>query len=227
MKLTNQSTTSTTIATTKNTKPSVPISKPLPRTSTAKTEIVQKPNTIPTLVMLQHPTTVLVVEKIIPKSPKNSSKITFVKPKAPPATTKTIHDDLAVPTKAANDEELLLTSPLPKEELNNDISLQDKEYDVEKISDVADPEHMREIKTDFRQTQKESSNVTSTFVVIGIVFSLCLVGTLVGVALLKCSFVRCRNKRMLSGQGDSQSDVRFLTADEVLDFNMDKDFDEL
>lgn len=227
MKLTNQSTTSTTIATTKSTKPTTPT------TSTAKpamkkTEIAQKPNTIPTLVILQHPTTVQVVEKIIPKSPKNSSKITFVKPKAPPATTKTVHDDLAVPTKAPNnDEELLLTSPLPKEEINNDISLQEKEYDVEKISDDADPEHMRETKTDFRQTQKESSNVTSTFVVIGIIFSICLVGILVGVALLKCRFVRCRNKRMLSGQGDSQSDVRFLTADEVLDFNMDKDFDEL
>ncbi|CAG9769917.1 unnamed protein product [Ceutorhynchus assimilis] len=215
--------TSTTKSTLKLTQSTTTTKKP---TTNPKPKIINPVSTKP-LIFLKPSTTPEVVQKIIPKFPqsKNSSKIVFVKPKTT-TPKQSYNDDIALPKKY----------DISSEEDSNDIneSLQDKEESVEKISNVEkdypikiinNSENVGEIKTEFSQIDEDHpSNLKLTFVVIASICGVALFGILTGVALVKLRFVQCRNQRIRSGQGDSQSDVRFLTADEILDFSLDKDY---
>ncbi|KAJ8917257.1 hypothetical protein NQ315_002274 [Exocentrus adspersus] len=61
-------------------------------------------------------------------------------------------------------------------------------------------------------------------VVISVLGVLVLAGVIGVVVFRRCRF---RQRMMASSNGDSQSDVRFLTSDEVLDFSLDKNYDSL
>lgn len=204
-------------------KPQIPVVAPSRR-------LPSPPPTRRPLIILSAATTPAIYRKFvsIPPRPPNKtiSKVTFVKP----TENRSFNDVLEVPTKSTNDVELLISSPPPPED-SNDIPLQEKEAYVERIANEKElfdnndvyPENLGKIKTEFRQSQSEGSNVKLIFVAIATV---CGVATLIiisALVLVKYRIVRCRSRRMTSGNGDSQSDVRFLTADEVLDFNLDND----
>ncbi|XP_066251895.1 uncharacterized protein [Euwallacea similis] len=194
-------------------------------------------HTMPTLIILQPPTTPEVLQKKN-SAAKNVSKIVFVKPKKS-TTSKVFNDDVVVPTMHDNDDELLLTSPLPFEEDNNDINddtMQEKEDYVEKMANEKDypfkivhssSDPVGEIKTEFSEVQEDHSNINLALITIATVCGIVLAGFLATVAWGKLRTWRYRSRRITSGQGDSQSDVRFLTADEILDFSLDKDYEDL
>lgn len=179
----------------------------------------------PTLKILKPPTTPEIVRKLLPPTKTPASKITFVKPKKP---NKAIaEDDVAMPA-------------LPSEEESNDINthfedVQEKEEFVEKIAGEKDyplkiheADKVGEFKTDFIQAQQDTSHSTLVLIVIATVCTVVLLGFGVGVVWTKVKLIRLRGRRITtSGQGDSQSDVRFLTADEVLDFGLDNDYEDL
>lgn len=183
----------------------------------------------PTLKILEPPTTPEIVRKLLPPTKTPASKITFVKPKKPHIVpNKTVEeDDVAMPT-------------LPSEEDSNDINshfedVQEKEEFVEKIAGekeyqlkINEADKVGEFKTDFIQVQEDTSHSTLVLIVIGTVCTIVLLGFGVGVVWTKVKLIRLKGRRITtSGQGDSQSDVRFLTADEVLDFGLDNDYEDL
>ncbi|KAH1011438.1 hypothetical protein HUJ04_000809 [Dendroctonus ponderosae] len=207
----------------------------LPTKSLFPSSVPRKVNTMPTIVILQPTTTPAIIEKKLPG--KNDSKIAFVKPKKP-TPSMTYHDDVEVPMNPLSNNEMLPveSSPAPIEDSNdiNASSMQEREEDVEDITNQKDypfkvldesSEHVGEIKTELKQTQTEGTNIRAILLTIAIVGGVIMVGIGAGVALIKLKFLG--NRRINSGQGDSQSDVRFLTADEVLDFTLDREYDDL
>lgn len=144
------------------------------------------------------------------------------------------HDDVEVPVNNPSSSNEMPASIEDSNDINAG-SIQEREEDVEDINQKDYPfkvldessEHVGEIKTELKQTQTEATNIRSILLTIAIVGGVILVGIFAGVALIKLKFLGFRNRRINSGQGDSQSDVRFLTADEVLDFTLDRDYDDL
>lgn len=163
--------------------------------------------------------------KIVPQTP--ASKITFIKPKKPQ------------PSKAVEEDDVVMPA-LPSEEESNDINshfddVQEKEEIVEKLAGqkeyplkTHEADKVGEFKTDFVQVQEDTSHSTLVLIVIATVCTVVLLGFGVGLVWTKVKLMRLRGRRITtSGQGDSQSDVRFLTADEVLDFGLDNDYEDL
>lgn len=192
---------------------------------TALTSTLAPPR--PTLKILEPITTPKIVRKLLPPTP--ASKITFVKPKKPQI----------VPNKAVEEDDVAMPA-LPSEEESNDINshfddVQEKEEIVEKLAGHKDyplktheADKVGEFKTDFIQVQEDTSHSTLVLIVIATVCTVVLLGFGVGLVWTKVKLMRLRGRRITtSGQGDSQSDVRFLTADEVLDFGLDNDYEDL
>lgn len=126
-----------------------------------------------------------------------------------------------VPLKTDSDEELLLTSPLPERKTKENSPAKETEDRLDSLFMGNFSE-----KDKFLSLKASSDNTGYNVVLVVIsVLGIAILTTVIVVILVRR--FRSRHRRMASCNGDSQSDVRFLTGDEVLDFSLDKDYDSL
>ncbi|XP_060534300.1 uncharacterized protein LOC132706781 [Cylas formicarius] len=185
------------------------------------------------IVLLTPPPVPEYVEKVNPKWPPLRFPHT-----AKPVQNVETNDVIDLPPPSTNDDDdngnvavvATATTPLADDEDNSAFDRDEyveelaKEFEVPRVR-ALDPIHNKE----FAQRQDEPSDVKT---ILAVVTSCCGVAVLIIVAvsvLARRKCVKCYRKRIAasSGNGDSQSDVRFLTADEVLDFSLERDYDDL
>lgn len=211
--------TATTIPTT--TKPSTTTKPPTTTTTkkpSTKTTATKRP-TLPTIRFITQPTQPVIVKKVLPlvtkKPTKPTPKFVFVKPKKTDTKDEIDSNDIMpMPTRKDIDEELIVTSP-PKvfqKEIWGD------RLDSPNVGNFSEKDKFMSVKAPV------SAGYNVVLVVIS-VLGIAVLTTVVAVVLVRR--YKCNHRRMLSSNGDSQSDVRFLTSDEVLDFSLDKDYDSL
>ena len=99
--------------------------------------------------------------------------------------------------------------------------------ETEIVNDYENDKIFDHRKNDVGSNMHESNTKTIVFAV-GVVFGVLF--ALVGMAFVARRYQLCQCHKMRlnqSSNGDSQSDVRFLTSDEVLDFSLAGDYDTL
>jgi hypothetical protein len=131
---------------------------------------------------------------------KEESKIVYVKPDDRDYDEVTVIEDVDVETPP----------PVKETEPIND-------YENDKFSS-----HQNIVVGPKTEESKTKTIVFAVGVVFGVLFSV------VGTAFVAKRYQLCRcNRLSQSSNGDSQSDVRFLTGDEVLDFSLASDYDTM
>ncbi|XP_030749061.1 uncharacterized protein LOC115877109 isoform X1 [Sitophilus oryzae] len=187
------------------------------------TKVVLEKETIPPLVLLQPTTSQIIYRKYFAPTKSTTKPKKVVLPDK-----KLSENDIGTIPIRQNISDVNAT-PLP---LDENIPINEKEKYVEKVAKEAvlnenqSPENLDKLKTGFSQKQDEYSHTKLIFIIIAVLCGVSSVTILIVLAVLKYRTSRYR-RRMTSGNGDSQSDVRFLTADEVLDFSLDKDYEDL
>ncbi|XP_076254669.1 uncharacterized protein LOC143192834 [Rhynchophorus ferrugineus] len=196
-----------TTSTVKTVPTTTPVKKDLITSKTMKSIIFLKPTTTPAIYRKT-------LKPITEQQPLNNSNEDNFE-----------NDVNTVPLK--HDSELNdYTTPIF---LKDNISIEEKEAYVERVVNdntliKEQPENLDKVRTGFSQkpTETYSASIFIVAIAIAIISALAILLTLV--VLKYRGYYR---SHMRSGNGDSQSDVRFLTADEVLDFSLDKDYDSL
>ncbi|XP_050316191.1 MAM and LDL-receptor class A domain-containing protein 2-like isoform X2 [Anthonomus grandis grandis] len=149
-----------------------------------------------------------VVQKII--SETTASGIIFVKPKV----TTSVNNDVERPSRNnANSNDV------------NDIEQEEDSIEEKYLHDR--DEHLNDMRSAKINNDNNSNNGRMNNMTVIVIASTCvaigLCAFIAAILLVKYKFIGWRRSINRSGQGDSQSDVRFLTADEVLDFSVSHD----
>ncbi|XP_018561994.1 uncharacterized protein LOC108904074 isoform X2 [Anoplophora glabripennis] len=199
--------------------------------STVKTTIAPKTTkkiinvTRPMLHFLTQPTQPVIVQKVVPSipvKPRNRTQIINIKPNKVDNTKEVNSNDvLDVPLQTNSDEELLLTSPFPDKTVKVSWPPRDPQDPLDSpfLGNFSEKDKFLSMRP-----PASTAGYNVVLVVISVV-GLTILTTVIAVILVRR--FRNRHRRMASCNGDSQSDVRFLTSDEVLDFSLDKNYDSL
>lgn len=188
---------------------------------TKKWKITRRP-----LIMLAPPTVSVYIEKINPfftipkkkivnKSNVNQNEILKVPPNK---TILNVNDALTVPPVTKADEPLFvipttINPPIATINIENEITRQLEEPLLTKLGESR---HLH------RSNRTDQTYLT--VVVFSITIIIVLTTVTVTIVVIKCKLFRCRSLQN-SPNGDSQSDVRFLTSDEILDLTLSNDYD--
>ncbi|KAG5887302.1 hypothetical protein JTB14_006447 [Gonioctena quinquepunctata] len=170
-----------------------------------------------------------------PTTPKIMRKVIFPTPSRKPTTTSRIYykpqstspnkemdtnDVKDVPRPTINDEGLFLTPLLPGDE-------SPKEWSDEYENSLGVPHLTNNFsesgKLLFSQKDSDSPDINIFLVAVGATVAVVFVSIVIFVVVWKYRWPR---SRMHFSNGESQSDVRFLTSDEIIDFSLSDCYDE-
>ncbi|KAJ8956396.1 hypothetical protein NQ318_015134 [Aromia moschata] len=225
----NMTSTTTTTSSTPRipTTPTTTSTRKTPTTTSTRKPTTSQPTTrkrimppIPTIQVLKPPSTPKIVKKILPTMKPTMYK-PFVFP-TPPRKEVESNDVAEVPKQASNDDRLeIVTPPISAvENVTKKIARKEGEDRLlsNRLGNFSESDKLS-------SKQKPESKHYSVLLIVISVLGIGVLTTIIVVFLLKKG--RFSRRRMHSSNGDSQSDVRFLTGEEILDFSLDKEYDSL
>ncbi|XP_057657272.1 uncharacterized protein LOC130894437 [Diorhabda carinulata] len=226
--LVNKSTTVYLFPTTKPTKKLTTYIPKIPKTTKKITTYIPKMPR-PT-VYLKTPTPPVIFRKTTStRKPPSTKSTTYIPVKTvPPTPTKQsvtldivdvvdseVNDEIDVPKPTNNDEPLYEGISVSKEYMSDEI---------ENGDDAPFTSHFDESHKLFSQVQEKQPNTHLVIISVGICAAIIVTSALVFVAVKR---YRSSRRIIHSSNGESQSDVRYLTSDDILDLSIANNYEEL
>ncbi|XP_023029949.2 uncharacterized protein [Leptinotarsa decemlineata] len=229
-KVTTPKVTTPKVTTPKATTPKV--TTPKVKTSTVTTKKVTTPKVMtpkvyrPVIYVKPPPPTTKIIRKVIVKSTTRKPTTPFImyRPQPTKPRKETDSDVINVPKPTRNDEGLFVTPSRPEYVKPKEYWPDENENSVDSLYPPFFRNNVSESgKLLFTQKEPDSPNTNIFVIVISVTGALVLISVAVFAIVWK---YRRPGHRMHFSNGESQSDVRFLTSDEIIDFSLSDCYDE-